>query len=590
MSARPQRRAVAHATPSLRAVEHVAVRDEIEDSWRRSRLCGLTPEDPINLPLEPVADTPGRLATAASAALGDLADMVLPSGFGVLLAGARGHVLETRCEDRAFARALARLQVAPGRVWQEQYAGTNAIGLALEQGCPSAVIGREHFFAGLSSLAWVAAPVVHPITGRVHGVVGLATRSGADVTLMLTAVRMATGAVEQRLADESCNAERTLLNRFLAHGRRAATPVLAGSDRVELSTPATEGLLAATDRALLWERAREATATASTASFDLALEDGRMIGCEIERVDGGEGAHGMVVRLTPGPETPPRCLTAPTVGATAAAHELVGRTQAMRHLRAEAARLAGNRLPVCVDGEAGAGKLAFARAVAANAGVDTPEILDAAHAAIDGEPAFLKSAATAIRRADATVIVRHVECLSPTMAQALATLIVEGERSGARTILTHTSASGAAAAAQEVPIAALHVHVPPLREHVDDLADIVPAMMRRHGASVEAPSAVLRALVRHAWPGNAGELELVIRDLIARAGGGVPKATDLPETCQGTWRRMGRMEQVERSAIVRALQESNGSKARAAEILGIGRATLYRKLHAYKLDLDTGAR
>ena len=47
------------------------------------------------------------------------------------------------------------------------------------------------------------------------------------------------------------------------------------------------------------------------------------------------------------------------------------------------------------------------------------------------------------------------------------------------------------------------------------------------------------------------------------------------------------MEQVERTAIVRALTDAGGNRTRAAELAGIGRATLYRKIRAYGLDAES---
>ncbi len=51
-------------------------------------------------------------------------------------------------------------------------------------------------------------------------------------------------------------------------------------------------------------------------------------------------------------------------------------------------------------------------------------------------------------------------------------------------------------------------------------------------------------------------------------------------------RSLSRYEQGERGAIVSALREAGGNKARAADILGIGRTTLYRKMRTLKIDAD----
>lgn len=55
---------------------------------------------------------------------------------------------------------------------------------------------------------------------------------------------------------------------------------------------------------------------------------------------------------------------------------------------------------------------------------------------------------------------------------------------------------------------------------------------------------------------------------------------------QTSWSSLSRYEQSERGAIVAALAEADGNKSRAADILGIGRTTLYRKMRALKIDDD----
>jgi sigma-54 dependent transcriptional regulator, acetoin dehydrogenase operon transcriptional activator AcoR len=573
--------------PPLVQVPSPTVREEIVQSRLRSALCGLEPDDPLTLPFEALPATPTRLQREARVTVDELASLVLPSGFAVLLASSRGQLVEQRCESPALGRELKKIQAVPGRFWQEQYAGTNAIGLTLEVRRPCAVIRDEHYLDALAAIVCVAAPIVHPLTQRVRGVLALTTDAAADADLMLTAVGLAVRSIEQRLGADGSATERALLERFLARSRRAGVPVLAMSERVEFANPAANGALASSDRDLLWERARNAATMGPRVRVEVDLSGSR-VEAEVEHVGGAEGPTGLVMEVTlPSSHRQPQI---PATDRTDSLldHGIIGHTETARYLRAEALRLAAKPVPVCVIGEPGSGKLTVARCIAGDARAVRPAVVDAARCPIDGEAKVLRLMAESVQHGAPTVIIRHIECLGVAGLAALAALATEFERVGTRLLMTRTTASGELSSYHDARVPGLSLRVPPLREHVDDILDLVPALVQRAGSSARARSPVLRALLRHDWPGNIAELALVVSELLER-GGGELRAADLPHSVfHATWRRMGRLEQVERAAIIRALQESNGSKAGAAELLGIGRATVYRKMRSYGLSLDIG--
>ncbi|MFB3827059.1 MAG: sigma-54-dependent transcriptional regulator [Bryobacteraceae bacterium] len=125
----------------------------------------------------------------------------------------------------------------------------------------------------------------------------------------------------------------------------------------------------------------------------------------------------------------------------------------------------------------------------------------------------------------------------------------------------------------------LRIDVPPLRERRAD----IPHLVRRFLG--EAPLALgpdaMGALERHEWPGNVRELQNVVRRLVALSRPGavdaeaVRAALSQSEVEEEDSRELG---EVERRQILRVLEETGGNKTRAAEILGIQRRTLYKKL------------
>jgi sigma-54 dependent transcriptional regulator, acetoin dehydrogenase operon transcriptional activator AcoR len=136
------------------------------------------------------------------------------------------------------------------------------------------------------------------------------------------------------------------------------------------------------------------------------------------------------------------------------------------------------------------------------------------------------------------------------------------------------------------------VTVPPLRHRVDDVRDLVPALLERHGNPRRAgctPEA-LQTLLRCKWPRNVAQLEEALRSALARRGSGPIRLEDLPADCHAVTRRvLTRWEWIERDAIVSALIEAEGNRARAAARLGISRATIYRKIGAFGIHGLRGA-
>ena len=145
------------------------------------------------------------------------------------------------------------------------------------------------------------------------------------------------------------------------------------------------------------------------------------------------------------------------------------------------------------------------------------------------------------------------------------------------------------------------IRVPVLRAHKADIPALVHHFIDRHrgedsaitGISYEAMSRI----VSYPWPGNVRELENCIQHALAMAAGPEIEVADLPASllyggpasdlgASGAEGGSASLEQMERQAILRALNESGGDRVRAAKRLGIGKTTIYRKLKEYGLDGD----
>lgn len=143
----------------------------------------------------------------------------------------------------------------------------------------------------------------------------------------------------------------------------------------------------------------------------------------------------------------------------------------------------------------------------------------------------------------------------------------------------------------------ISIDVPPLRERGADIDLLADFFMKRYGCeTAPAPSispAALECLRSYNWPGNIRELENVIQRAIVLARENTVFVRDLPARigdCSVEKQEsdlslaLTKMADYEKTAIENALRISGNNRRNTAQLLGIGEATLYRKLKKYHLD------
>src|SRR5205085_11990418 len=109
------------------------------------------------------------LIHATHSVLSYLTDFLAGSGYVVVLSDAKGRLLDV-LGDATIRRRLARIDFVPGGDWSEAAAGTNAIGTALADGHGVQLMAAEHYCDGWQDLTCTAAPIRHPFTGEVMGI------------------------------------------------------------------------------------------------------------------------------------------------------------------------------------------------------------------------------------------------------------------------------------------------------------------------------------------------------------------------------------------------------------------------------------
>jgi two-component system response regulator HydG len=143
----------------------------------------------------------------------------------------------------------------------------------------------------------------------------------------------------------------------------------------------------------------------------------------------------------------------------------------------------------------------------------------------------------------------------------------------------------------------IHVPLPPLRSRGADVLLLAQQFVGRYAAEARKPvkglsPAAAERLVAYSWPGNVRELQNCIERAVALTQYEEIRVDDLPEKIRAYRRNhvliasddpseLVSLEEAERRYVVRVLEATGGNKTLAAQVLGMGRKTLYRKLEQY---------
>jgi sigma-54 dependent transcriptional regulator, acetoin dehydrogenase operon transcriptional activator AcoR len=577
-----------------------AVRPEILASWRRSALLGAQPDVPA-LPFRGEIDSEDPLHVAARPVLDRLAGRLDRTRTAMLLADRDARITMRWVGDPGLLRLMDRTDSAPGFALREEACGTNGLGSVLEVSRPFSVVGPEHFADRFQEYACYGAPIRHPVSGRLEGVLTFMSRAAEASPLMLAFIEETAACIQERMLTTGSRRERLLVDAFVTAERRTLSPVIALNEQTIVASAATSALLEqGLGHATLWQVAREAIAGRVARMQDqetLCGEGDRAFRVTVSPVLDGTRVVGALVHLSD-----------PTsAGPSAASHSgrsvhpqqcllrhLGGQSRAWVHAMSVAAPAVLTHHPVLLLGEPGAGKLEVAQALHELSGVNGPLVVfNAALAVVDGFAVWLGKVRTQVGR-PGTLVLTHLETLTGTQALALAALLDEHEGTWPRLIGTATRHCGEAPpAGPHLDRLAVHrVDLPSLRERSGDVPELVKRLARRHGDDrLLFSSEAMRALADSPWPGNVRQLETLVRRLAANRRPDVVGLQNLPaDLVCASQHGLTALQRLQLEAIMAALAKSGSNVKLAAAELGVSRSTLYRWLHELHIDLNDPAR
>jgi sigma-54 dependent transcriptional regulator, acetoin dehydrogenase operon transcriptional activator AcoR len=567
---------------STGSLDDERVRPGVLDSWRRSKSLRVHP-DRVDLPFvrEPDIDSP--LVIAAAPVLQRIAEDLAEQPVSVILTSADGVVLERLASDATIVKALDAVRLAPGYSYAEKFVGTNGIGTALEIARPTYIHGGEHYLGTLGRLACAGSPIRDPMTRRMVGVIDLTCWAAQSNPLLYALAKSAGNQIEDRMRALANESETALLEAYLQHCRRFPLGVLAIGGDVVLMNHYLRETLDASDQAALLEHANDLRDSAIVATGLATLPSGSTARISAVHRSPGRGGggnfvfHVQIAADTAGQRSPVRAAGPVHIPG------LAGRSSSWRRGIQQVERCYRDRDWVVIQGESGSGRARLGQAVAQHVSPErTVRVLRIEDFCTTED--FIAEADAETDSDDFAVVVANVDDLPDEALEPLAAILQE--RAGRGWIAATMGAKTRSPLVDllMLPFFTHTVTVPALRHRIEDLEDLVPLLLKEltRGADVHLGPDAMRQLAKLPWPGNVAQLRKVLVETVSLQRSGTIGADKLPAECRSLARRkLTQLEALERDAIVRSLQENGGSKAEAAESLGMSRATIYRKIKEF---------
>ena len=144
----------------------------------------------------------------------------------------------------------------------------------------------------------------------------------------------------------------------------------------------------------------------------------------------------------------------------------------------------------------------------------------------------------------------------------------------------------------------IHIHVPPLRERKDDIPLLVDSFLKKFSAEnqknvCKIESRAKALLFNYDWPGNIRQLQNCIESAVVICSGEEITMEDLPPSISNSSGENNisipvgvTLDEAEKTIIAQNLAANKGNKSKTAEVLGIERKTLHRKLEKYGIEAD----
>lgn len=584
-----------------------------------------------------------------SVALPILEDILEPGendSTAILFANSAGCVLELY-GDKETIKLLEVCGIVKSAILTEELIGTNAVGLALTERMPVRVVGSEHYVQSLHKFGAAAAPVFD-LTGHPIGVVSAFTTKEKFNRMLQGMIMVTAKAIEgQRQSEVLVGEQNVQLAELNALLSAISEGILVwNSDKIIMhaNLPASE-LLGIPVKNLLGKSVRpyingqpsllDAFQTQSPVTdreVTLTTEKGTVNAIlSLRYAQAHNNLSWTIATIRPAKEI--RQLVRHQMGADAplTLDDIPGSSASMRHVRRLVHVAAPAKASILIQGEPGTGKNALASAVHnISPNREGPFIIFSC-ASIPNElvlqellgydESFISktqgSRPSKFELAEGgTLFFQDVDTL-PLEAQAVLLNALEIgviQRLGSSRpisidcrIIASTSVDIKKLFSQKsfrsdlyYRLSMFSITLPPLRERPQDIPEIVNRILNRTsqqtGFQMTLGMGVMDVLKRYHWPGNIREIETILsRAAVQSHPNGLILIKDLPANIllaspdapfDEVTVQLSSLTEVEKETILRTAQLCHGNVSRMAEILGISRTTVWRRLKVLQINPD----
>jgi len=619
-------------------------------SWERCRKAGLEVQSPAvsceimeQSALVRSRDQYGNLILHSRSIMEHVYEQIRHSGSVVVLANEEGLLLDT-VGDPLFLERASQASLQPGARWDEGVRGTNAVGTALVEKSPVEVVGCEHFLDRISFLTCSAVPLIDP-HGIPIGVLDISGDARAYQRHTLGLVRMSASLIEKRLFESEFSGD--LLVCF--HSR----PEYVGSLGEGIAAVGQDGRVLAINPAGLGilglhrdEVARCHCSTLFQVPYAALVDRARREGQALHTLTLANGSQ-IYARLRGQPPAPPSAarIELPAEvrnsrgnrpggvrnGAAILTLDSLATGDAKLQLAIDRAkRVLGRDIPILIQGESGAGKEMFAKAVhSSGLRADGPFVaLNCAaipESLIESELfGYQGGAFTGARKEGAvgkiqqahggTLFLDEIGDMPLNLQARLLRVLQERcvtPLGGTRLIPVDISLVCATHRRLKEAVAdktfredlyyrlnGLSVTLPPLRERTD-LRRLVEILIcgEGDGRSIRVSDSAFRAFEAYAWPGNIRQLHNVIRVAIALLDdeNNLITEAELPQELledigRATAEYAPGAERAEMGCVLRETQPKVSTATEAASLDEIERRVVMQTLEAHGGNISAAAR
>ena len=617
------------------------VSEIIKESWERCRAFGVDREHGKGKRVsEPEMDEIFKknegLMSVAIPLMKRMYQVVKGSGFSVMLTDGNGYVLETIGDEEIMKKA-EELNFLKGAIWTEEAVGTNAIGTAIHIDQPLQTIGTQHYCKTQHSWTCSAAPI-HDEKGNVIGCIDMSGESEKAHIHTLGMVITAAYSIESQMEIIRSN---TLINATFSSINDGMIILDENMKISRLNEQACEILgysaqeLTKKDMKLI-TKDRELKSEISAIdeyyqNLDYAIytRDGKMIKCIIKAVPVKSSGKSMGTVITFKPSSQINKIVNKVAGYKAVYRfrDIVTNDRKMKETISYARKIADTDCSVMITGESGTGKELFAQAIHNHSYRAEEPFLAINCALIPGELieselfGYEKGAFTGADKSGrpgkfeiadgGTVFLDEIGEMPLEMQSKLLRFLDNKKinRIGAsyeKTVDVRIIAATNRDLLEEISknnfrldlyyrLSVMNIEIIKLDDRKEDIEllarHFTEKLNEAHDKKKTLSSWYIDSLKSRSWKGNVRELQnVVFRDYYLCESNELTVSSDVsivkagePEKQQSATREIIDIEQAEAENIITVLSRCDWDVQRAAEIFGMSRATLYRKMKKYEI-------